>query len=154
MTTPGTRPAATDTDADRRARLDIAALLVRYASGIDRRDWGLFRTCFTADCEADYGRIGAWHGVDALTAHMERAHEPCGHTLHRVGNPDIALRGGAATARSYCDAVVLRADDSEGVNAVGYFDDDLVRTGDGWRIARRRYTAVLMQPVRQAPRPE
>ena len=33
---------------------DVADLLVRYATGIDRRDWALFRTCFTGDCEVDY----------------------------------------------------------------------------------------------------
>jgi SnoaL-like domain len=67
-------------DLDVRARLDIADVLVRYASGIDRCDWALFRSCFTDDCDADY-------------------------------------------------------------------DDELVRTEDGWRIRRRRFTPVLLQPV-------
>jgi SnoaL-like domain len=53
---------------DVRARLDIADVLVRYASGIDRRDWALFRSCFTDDCMADYGDIGVWHGADEITA--------------------------------------------------------------------------------------
>ncbi len=49
---------------DTRTRLDIADVLVRYATGIDRRDWTLFRSCFTDDCVADYGDIGVWHGAD------------------------------------------------------------------------------------------
>ncbi|MCK9921556.1 nuclear transport factor 2 family protein [Frankia sp. AgPm24] len=33
----------------------IADVLLRYAVGIDRRDWDLFRTCFTDSCALDYG---------------------------------------------------------------------------------------------------
>ena len=53
----------TGTDLDRAARGDIAEVLVRYATGIDRRDWTLFRTCFTDDCDADYGDIGTLHSA-------------------------------------------------------------------------------------------
>ena len=52
-----------------------------------------------------------------------------------------------ATARSYVDALVLGPDNTCGVRATGVYDDELVRTGDGWRIARRRFTMVLAQPV-------
>ena len=55
---------------EREDRQDISDLLVRYATGIDRRDWPLFRTVFAADCELDYGEIGAWNGVDAVTNFM------------------------------------------------------------------------------------
>ncbi len=50
---------------EREDRQDISELLVRYATGIDRRDWPLFRTVFTDDCVLDYGEIGHWTGVDA-----------------------------------------------------------------------------------------
>ena len=33
----------------------ITDVLVRYATGIDTRNWPLFRTCFTDDVQADYG---------------------------------------------------------------------------------------------------
>jgi len=33
----------------------ITDVLVRYATGIDTKDWTLFRTCFTNDVSADYG---------------------------------------------------------------------------------------------------
>lgn len=52
---------------DRDLRQDVAEVLVRYATGVDRRDWELFRSCFTDDCEADYGDIGHWHD-DGATA--------------------------------------------------------------------------------------
>lgn len=126
-------------------RQEIADVLVRYATGVDQRDWTQFRTCFTDDCVADYGDIGVWNGADAITAWMEQAHRDCGHTLHRITNQVIGADGDGARARCYVDAVVMMAGNQSGVRAVGFYDDELVRTADGWKVARRRYTSVLLQ---------
>jgi 3-phenylpropionate/cinnamic acid dioxygenase small subunit len=127
---------------EREDRQDISELLVRYATGIDRRDWPLFRTVFTDDCELDYGEIGTWQGVDAVTDFMDKTHAMAGHTLHRLTNQVIAVDGDNATARTYIDAVIMFGDNQAGVNAWGFYDDEVVRTADGWRIARRRFTQV------------
>jgi 3-phenylpropionate/cinnamic acid dioxygenase small subunit len=126
----------------RQARQDIADVLIRYASGIDRRDWVLLRSCFTDDCEADYGDIGIWHTGDDITEWMRQMHEPLGHTLHRVTNPTVDIQGNEATARCYIDALVMGPDNKSANRAAGYYDDELVRGDDGWRIARRRFTMV------------
>ncbi|MDH6244303.1 nuclear transport factor 2 family protein [Mycobacterium sp. OTB74] len=128
-------------------REDIAEVLIRYATGIDRRDWPLFRTVFTADCVLDYGEIGTWNGVDAVTEFMDQTHAMAGHTMHRLTNHAVAIDGDIATARTYVDALIMMADNNSGVNAVGFYDDELVRTADGWRIARRRFTPVRVSTV-------
>jgi SnoaL-like domain len=84
---------------DREDRQDISDLLVRYATGIDRRDWPLFRTVFTGDCELDYGQIGNCRGIDAVTEFMEQAHATAGHTMHRMSNQVITVEGDKAVAR-------------------------------------------------------
>jgi 3-phenylpropionate/cinnamic acid dioxygenase small subunit len=127
---------------ERDDRQDISDLLVRYATGIDRRDWSLFRTVFTDDCELDYGEIGTWQGVDAVTDFMHTTHAMAGHTLHRLTNQAITLDGDKASARTYVDAVIMFGDNQSGVNAWGFYDDEIVRSADGWRIARRRFTQV------------
>jgi 3-phenylpropionate/cinnamic acid dioxygenase small subunit len=132
-------------------RDEINDVLVRYAIGIDRRDWALFRTCFTSDCEADYGAIGVWHGVEEITEWMEARHAPCGFTLHRLTNVVVASSDVGATARSYVDALVLGPDNRSGTQGVGIYDDDLVRTAEGWRIARRTFTMVLRRRVGPDP---
>ena len=132
---------------DREVRQEVADLLVRYATGIDRRDWELLRSCFTDDCVADYGDIGTWNGGDEITEWMRNTHEPLGHSLHRITNPTVAASGDAVTARSYVDAIVLGPDNARGAQAVGYYDDVVVRTDDGWKIARRRFTLVRMQVI-------
>lgn len=128
-------------------REDISELLVRYATGIDRRDWALFRTVFTEDCELDYGEIGSWTGVDEVTEFMEKVHAMAGHTLHRLSNQAITVNGETAVARTYVDALIMATDNQTGVNGIGFYDDDIVRTADGWRIARRRFTAVRVGTV-------
>jgi hypothetical protein len=35
--------------------------------------------------------------------------------------------------------------DRSGIRATGFYDDELVQTDDGWRIARRRFTQVRLQ---------
>ena len=134
-------------EVDRETRQDVAEVLVRYADGIDRRDWSLFRTCFTDDCDADYGDIGHWHGVDEITSWMERVHAACGHTLHRITNQSVARDGDTVTARSYVDAVVMGPDNVTGTRATGYYDDRLRRGAGGWQIEHRTFTMVLVEQV-------
>ena len=132
---------------DREDRQDISDLLVRYATGIDRRDWPLFRTVFTDDCELDYGEIGIWRGIDAVAEFMEQSHATAGHTMHRLTNQVIEVDGDTARARTYVDALIMLADNSSGVNAAGFYDDEFVRTEQAWQIARRRFTQVRVAAV-------
>ena len=128
-------------------RREISDVLVRYATGIDRRDWPLLRSVFTEDCELDYGEIGAFVGVDAVVQFMADTHLWAGHTLHRITNQSVEVDGDTATARAYVDALIMAQDNASGVDAVGFYDDELVRTDTGWRIRRRRFTTVLMRTV-------
>lgn len=134
-------------DDERAAKQDIAEVLVRYATGIDRRDWSLFRTCFTDDVIADYDGIATWHGVDEITDSMTTSHAEMGHTMHQLANIAVEIHGDTATARSYVDAVLMSSDGQSGLNARGIYDDGLVRTADGWRIAQRRYTMVHLGTI-------
>ncbi len=141
----------TPPEIDREVRQDVAEVLVRYASGIDRRDWARFRTCFTDDCEADYGAIGVWHGLDEITDWMQQVHDQCGHTMHRITNQDVRPTGDGVSVRSYVEAIVMGPDNRTGVRADGYYDDELVRTDDGWKITQRRFTMVLQTPIDVGP---
>jgi hypothetical protein len=59
----------------------------------------------------------------------------------------ITVDGDRAVARTYLDGLMLAPDNKSGVNAVGFYDDEVVRTPDGWRIARRRTTVVRLITV-------
>lgn len=132
-----TRPVCVD---DERA---IVALLLRYATGIDMRDWNLFRTCFSEDFEADYGSFGKWRGPREITEYMRQSHAQIGPTLHRMTNFTIEDDGVQVRARSYVDVLLMPTAVGNGMHrGAGWYDDRLVRTSDGWKIARRSFIAV------------
>jgi 3-phenylpropionate/cinnamic acid dioxygenase small subunit len=123
--------------------LEIAALLTRYATGIDRRDWSTFQACFTDDARTDYGSFGQWSSAAQITAFMQQAHADVGHTLHRLSNFVIERQDEAAIARSYVDALLMPGlAGGEVRRGIGFYDDELVKTEHGWRIRYRRFTAV------------
>jgi len=137
-----------DEQSESSVHLGVSAVLVRYASGIDRRDWDLFRSCFTPDCTIDYGEIGAWNGVDEITAFMVAVHEDCGYTLHRISNVAVERLPDGAQASSYVDAVIMGPDNRNGVRAIGFYDDRLVYSHrGGWQIAKRNFTTVHVATV-------
>jgi 3-phenylpropionate/cinnamic acid dioxygenase small subunit len=127
-------------DIDPLVRQQLHDVVVRYATGIDFRDWDLFRTCFTDDCTSSYEGIGEWGSGDEITEFMERVHADCGHTMHWIGNHTVRAEGDGYVTRSYVAAVVMRGDDKKGIEHFGYYDDTFVATDDGWKIARRTFT--------------
>jgi len=123
----------------------ITAVLIGYATGIDRRDWKLFHSLFTYDCEADYGSFGKWLGASAITEYMKQAHADLGPTLHRISNIEIRSSGGQVLARSYVDALLTSMNEGGPLHrGVGHYDDQFVRTASGWQIARRQFHALLL----------
>ena len=110
----------------------ISAILVAYGTSIDQRDWNRFRTCFSEDCEADYGSFGKWQAN-------------LGPTLHRITNIEIRTEDGRVSARAYVDALLMPMNEGGPIHrGIGYYDDQLVRTGGGWKIARRHFVPVLI----------
>ncbi|VEG39815.1 bile acid 7-alpha dehydratase [Mycolicibacterium flavescens] len=123
-------------DAD---KAQIAEVLIRYATGIDFKDWKLFRTCWADDVDIDYGDLGTFTDADAFTTLMEQIHGGMGQTYHRISNIVVDVSADRATARSYVHAVLKAVPDDDGswIDALGHYDDELARTADGWRIVKR-----------------
>ncbi len=124
----------------------IAAVVIAYATGIDRRDWQLLHSCFTIDCEADYGPFGRLHGAAAITDYMKHAHADLGATLHRISNIDIRASDGGVHVRCYVDALLTPMNEGGPLHrGIGYYEDQFVRTANGWQIARRQFNPVLLE---------
>jgi hypothetical protein len=117
----------------------IAEVLIRYATGIDFKNWPLFRACWADEIDVDYGDLGRFTSADEFTALMTQIHDGMGQTYHRISNLVIDVDGDRATARSYVHALLMAVpeDSSSWIDALGHYDDELVRTPDGWRIDKR-----------------
>lgn len=122
-------------------RSDIQQLLAAYAHAVDRRDFDAVAACFLPDATAQYGGIELGPGVEHIIQHIAGvARFPA--SQHLFGMPLIHVDGDTATAASHalsCLVVPGQGDDgSDTVMTRGLtYHDQLVRTPDGWRIARR-----------------
>ncbi len=126
-----------DEMADRAA---IGDVLVRYATATDGRDWDLWRTCFTDDAVLDYDTSGVFD-PGGFVDHAAAALAKMSTTQHYVVNHVIDLDGDRATSRSYALAQHVSARDGSLFSLGGVYHDEFVRTGEGWRIAHRRFRA-------------
>jgi 3-phenylpropionate/cinnamic acid dioxygenase small subunit len=125
-------------------RMLINETLVRYATGIDHKQWKLFRSCWTEDCYASYGEL-VFEGADAITDGMERIHNKITQSEHRLTNVDVLTWDGqVATTRSYTHAILINADEPSDstFHIAGHYHDQLVRDGDRWKLDKRHWTTI------------
>lgn len=114
-----------------------ARLAATYAQAIDRRRFDDLRVVFTDDAVL-VTRTSRREGIDAIIATMDgllryRA------TVHQLGQSTVLADDGAVTAETYCTAHHLHEVDGITVDRVMLirYQDRLVETSDGWRIAER-----------------
>jgi len=129
-------------------RIEIQDLLVRYTKAIDEKDFELLDQCFTGDAQVDYISSGGIAGTyQEARAWLQKALAPFPMTVHYIANSEVQLDGDRASART---AVLnpmgfANPDGSLHQFTVGaYYVDELVRTKDGWRIAKRREDQAFM----------
>jgi 3-phenylpropionate/cinnamic acid dioxygenase small subunit len=128
------------TTTDLADRLAIDDLLTRYATGVDRRDWDLWESCFTADAVVDYTAFGGIRGpVREVRAWLAEVMPRFTASQHLVVNREVSVDGDTATSRAafFNPMVLPQADGHALFFEGGYYHDRLVRTADGWRIRER-----------------
>lgn len=122
-------------------RLAIDDLLTRYATAVDRRDWQLYRSCFTADAHIDYTSAGGISGtLDEVVSWLAQVMPVFTMTQHLVVNREISIDADRAQVRSAFFNPLGVPDGKGGTTLFfdgGYYNDEMVRTADGWRIQQR-----------------
>ena len=138
-------------------RIEIDDLLTRYATGVDRKEWDLWESCFTADAKIDYTAFGGIAGgVKEVRAWLEKTMAGFPMSQHLVVNREVAIDGDTATARSgfYNPMAVPNGEaPAKLFFCGGWYHDKMVRTSDGWRIRERveefgynTMTQTVLQP--------
>ena len=123
---------------------EIRHLAFRYCRALDTKDWALLDEVFVPDATAELGTPATLQGVDAIRARIRGALERLDDSQHLVGNHEIEVDGDTATHRCYLQAQHVREAAVGGPNYIvaGRYEDRLVRTANGWRIAHRTLTVM------------
>ena len=129
-------------------RLDVAEVVYAYATGIDTRDWRLYRAIFTDEVEIDFS---SWDGsparrmrADDWVAGVQPLFHGLDATQHSMTNPRVSLDGERATCVMYMQAahfLANREGDAE-FTIGGYYTDQLVKTPAGWRLCGVNLTVL------------
>jgi SnoaL-like domain len=127
----------------------IYSVTVRYSRGLDTRDYELFRTCFTNDAVIRYVTPDmksdiTFNGPAEAAEGLRKIHAPLQATLHRVSNHGITISGDTASGRTYVDLIEVKTENGaqRTLNHIGFYDDEFVRTADGWKIKTRTFQGV------------
>jgi len=152
-------------------RVQISEQVIKYAMGVDRRDWAMFAGCFTDPVYADFSGGGVPAATVSRADLVERvstALDGFTVTQHISPNHVVEFDPGdpdRATCYSYMYAQHLLRGSANGEFYLlrGSYTNHMLRTPEGWRIERiiqhrsweyRNTAAVSEAPARsqaQAP---
>jgi 3-phenylpropionate/cinnamic acid dioxygenase small subunit len=129
-----------------RAALDdvtIRSLIARIAHLADTGEVEDYVDCFTVDARWDMpGGPKCGHDQIRRASHERRAAGATGpgsRTRHAVGTIVVVVDDDRACATSYFQ-FLGQTDTAPRLLSVGQYDDEFVRTPDGWRLDHRRIT--------------
>ena len=126
-------------------RAEISDVFTRYATGIDTRDWALWRTCFTDDAEFCPSARPPFivSGADAVVRRCKENVEGFDATQHTITNHKIELDGDTAHCTSYVHAQHVLQSDFPGGHMIlaGIYTCEFIRTAEGWKI--RKYSLTI-----------
>ena len=124
-------------------RLEIQQLLVDYSTAIDQRRFDDLDAVFTPDAYIDYRAMGGIGGrFPEVKAWLAQVLPNFPAYSHMLGNLSItfsrAPAGDTASSRVICfNPMVLDAQSNQILFCGLWYDDEFVRTADGWRMTRR-----------------
>ena len=116
-------------------REEVETLKYTYLRTLDLKRWTEFESLMLPEATGSYGEL-QFESRDALVGYMRRMLTDDLTTFHQVHHPEISVTGDTAHARWYLhDKVFVPASDLA-LEGAAFYDDDLVRTPDGWRFSR------------------
>jgi ketosteroid isomerase-like protein len=138
-------------------RFAISEALDDYARGVDSRDWDLVLSVFTDDATLDYTAFGGPKGspeevVEWIASNVSNFVM----TQHHITNRHITVDGDEAVCVAELFAPMGMAAGNGKMSMLytgGAYHDRLVRTDEGWKIARRTFEKAWMAPGPDATGP-
>jgi hypothetical protein len=130
-------------------RLEIQQLLVDYSTAIDSRRFDDLDRVFTPDAFIDYTELGGIAGTFGdVKAWLAEVLPNFPAYFHMLGNFDIRIDGDTASSRTILFNPMKLSDDNDQIMFCGlWYDDEFIRTADGWRMTRRVETKCIQKFV-------
>lgn len=119
-------------------RIAITDLAIDYTWSLDQHEFERLRNIFQPDATFNIAGV-PFVGIESIIAKISASLSPLDDSQHLISNHQITVNGDTATARCYLQAQHVRRAAEGGPNFIfaGRYEDDLVRTPEGWRIAKR-----------------
>lgn len=123
-------------------RLEIQQLLVAYSTAIDTRRFDDLDRVFTPDAYIDYRAMGGIDGqYPEVKDWLAQVLPNFPAYAHMLGNFDVAITGDTAASRTICFNPIVLPGNAEAQSQVLFcglwYEDEFVRTEQGWRMTRR-----------------
>jgi hypothetical protein len=134
-------------------RLEIQQLVVDYSTAIDSRRFDDLDAVFTPDAYIDYTALGGIEGrYPEVKAWLAEVLPNFPMYSHMLGNFSVRIDGDTASSRTICFNPMVLPGDQGGKGAQVMFcglwyDDDFLRTTDGWRMTRRVETKCFQKII-------
>ena len=130
-------------------RFEIQQLLIDYSTAIDKRCFDDLDLVFTPDAYIDYRAMGGIDGqFPEVKAWLARVLPNFPAYAHMLGNFDVRIDGDTASSRTICfNPMVLGGDQNQILYCGLWYEDEFVRTLEGWRMSRRVETKCFDKVV-------
>ncbi len=128
-------------------RASIGAVVTRFITSVDQRDWQSARLCFTEEIDVDYtslhGGVPAHLPIDQVIEGWRRTISDTNQGIqHHLTNQEITLHGDEATCTAYMQAYHFLVESGEVTWTLGgRYNIVLIRSEQGWKIQRLTFIA-------------
>ncbi len=120
-------------------RIALQDVMLRYAAGVDERDFAMYRSCFADDVEVVGFGAETVHGGDAWLAYVKHALERFGPTQHMLGPQLATVDGDKAHCRTDVQALhYLKQPEGQTLTLWATYETDMARINGEWKIKRHR----------------
>lgn len=128
-------------------RIALQDVMLKYAAGVDERDFDLYASCFMDNVEIlDFGE-STINGRDNWVAFVKEALNAYGPTQHMLGPQFATIDGDEAHCRTDVQALhYLKEPEGEILTLWATYETDMKRVNGGWKISRHR---LVSRGIRQ-----
>ena len=128
-------------------RIALQDVMLKYAAGVDERDFDLYASCFMDNVEIlDFGE-STINGRDNWVTFVKEALNAYGPTQHMLGPQFATIDGDEAHCRTDVQALhYLKEPDGEILKLWATYETDMITVNGGWKISRHR---LVSRGIRQ-----